>query len=585
MPVYDLACPLDKAQPNPETGQTRGALRVLRQLCEALLSEGCAQDITWHDRGLRWQLGDRSFRASGRCGAFGRYRLDADSIEMAQEYGWRPAALEDVLSALKAPAAALAALRTDLTRTAELDDLNHQQIPRPPRRHQLGVAQMERALHEGHPYHPCYKARSGFSDTDHLRFGPESGHRFRLIGLLFHPDLIKQNLPDDDFWPRELGQPEWNRIQGIAADQGIDLGTGGFALLPIHPWQWDQLAQDPLILAWQSGGQLVMIGEIGDHYSATQSVRTLMNADQPQRAHVKTAMTMRNTSSLRTLIPETVAIAPVISDWLAKVIAADPLLQHDYPLTLLPEYAGIIAGRGTALEGHLAAIWRRSPAALGLPDTQMMPFNALSLTEGDGQPLIAPWIATHGCDRWLAQLIETAVLPVWHLMVAHGIGLEAHGQNLILQHDNGWPTGIIARDFHDGVEYVAPLLSRPDLCPDLAAIDPVFATAPLDLFHALACGDGLRELVMDTLFVFNLADLSDLMQRQFDLPESRFWQRLRARLDRYAADHGQAQRMAALAPFAPQIHAESLITRKIDPDRTGTYRHLIDNPLATAKDS
>ncbi|UWR62891.1 IucA/IucC family protein [Phaeobacter inhibens] len=582
MPLLDCAIPTPAL---PLCSPTDAMQRVLRQLCEALLSEGCAQGVTTQDGRLCWHLGPAMFRAQGRCGAFSRYRLTQGSIEIARDHGWQPADLEDVLSSIDAPEAALAALRTDLTRTAELDDLNHQRIPRLIRRHQLGVAQMERALHEGHPYHPCYKARSGFSDRDHLRYGPEAGQGFRLIGLLFHPDLIQQNLPDDDFWPRELGQPEWNRIQGIAADQGIDLGTGGFALLPIHPWQWDQLAQDPLILAWQSGGQLVMIGEIGDHYSATQSVRTLMNADQPQRAHVKTAMTMRNTSSLRTLIPETVAVAPVISDWLVKVIAADPLLQHDYPLTLLPEYAGIIAGRGTALEGHLAAIWRQSPASLGLADNQMMPFNALALTEEDGKPLIAPWIAAHGRDRWLAQLIETAVLPVWHLMVANGIGLEAHGQNLILQHDNGWPTGLIARDFHDGVEYVDTLLSQPALCPDLAAIDPAFASAEPDQFHALSCADGLRELVMDTLFVFNLADLSDLLQRHFDLPETRFWQRLRDRLDRYAADHGQAQRMAALAPFAPQIHAESLITRKIDPDRRGSYRHLIDNPLATAKDS
>ena len=53
--------------------------------------------------------------------------------------------------------------------------------------------------------------------------------------------------------------------------------------------------------------------------------------------------------------------------------------------------------------------------------------------------------------------------------------------------------------------------------------------------------------------------------------------------DRYAAEHGLQARQAALAPFAPQIHAESLITRKIDPHRP-QYRHLIANALATAKD-
>ncbi|KXF92838.1 IucA/IucC family protein [Phaeobacter inhibens] len=278
MPLPDCAIPTPAL---PLCSPTDAMQRVLRQLCEALLSEGCAQGVTTQDGRLCWHLGPAMFRAQGRCGAFSRYRLMQGSIEIARDHSWQPADLEEVLSSIDAPEAALAGLRADLTRTAELDDLNHQQIPRPPRRHQLGVAQMERALHEGHPYHPCYKARSGFSDTDHLRFGPEAGQRFRLIGLLFHPDLIQQNLPDDDFWPRELGQPEWNRIQGIAADQGIDLGTGGFALLPVHPWQWDQLAQDPLILAWQSDNQLLMIGEIGDHYSATQSVRVQLTTGEP----------------------------------------------------------------------------------------------------------------------------------------------------------------------------------------------------------------------------------------------------------------------------------------------------------------
>jgi len=558
------------------------APRVLRQLCEALLCEGWATALQIHrSQMVSWSLHQIRFRARGRRGAFGRYRLQDGSIEVRDSTGWRPAVIDDVLEAVADPSPAMEVLQADLAHTAYLSDLTAQQIPAAARRHSLPISALETALHEGHPYHPCFKARSGFTDADHLAYGPEAGRAFRLTGVLFHHTLVQQSLPHENFWPQELGRDEWHRISAQAEQHGAQLGT--FHLLPLHPWQSTKLQLDPLFDDWRRAGQAVEIGPIGEHYRATQSVRTLMNADTPQRAHVKTAMAMRNTSSLRTIIPVTVAIAPAISQWLADVLASDPLFDTRYRLTLLPEYAGILAGRGTALDGHLAAIWRQSPESLGLPADQMMPFNGLALTEPDGTPLIAPWIGQHGLEPWLDQLIEVAVLPVWHLMSAHGIGLEAHGQNLILSHENGWPTGLIARDFHDGVEYVEALLSRPDLCPDLAQIDPIYADAPLDAYHKLSAPDGLRELVMDTLFVFNLSDLSDLLQRHYSLPETTFWRRVRIRLDRYAAEHGLQARQAALAPFAPQIHAESLITRKIDPHRP-QYRHLIANALATAKD-
>ncbi|MEW2914158.1 IucA/IucC family protein [Leisingera sp. JC11] len=557
------------------------APRVLRQLCEALLCEGWAASLQLdRSQTVSWMLRQTQFRARGRRGAFGRYRLQEGSIEVRMGRTWRSATTEDLLAAVGEPSPALDILRADLRHTEHLSDLTALHIPAATRRHRMGISALETALHEGHPYHPCYKARSGFSDADHLAYGPEGGKTFRLTGVLFHQSLVQQELPRADFWAQELGQEEWQRITGLA--EANSAPPGAFHLLPLHPWQHAKLQSDSLYKQWRDTGQLAEIGPIGAPYRATQSVRTLMNASDPTRAHVKTAMAMRNTSSLRTLAPESVAVAPAISKWLAEVLDSDPLFTSRYPLTILPEYAAITAGRGTALDGHLAAIWRQSPESLGLPADSMMPFNGLALTEPDGTPLIAPWIETHGLEAWLARLIEVAVLPVWHLMVAHGIGLEAHGQNLILRHENGWPTGLIARDFHESLEYVPELLSHPDLCPDLSRIDPAYRNAPPDKFHRMSGPEELRWLVMDTLFVFNLADLSDLLQRHYGLAEATFWRRVRTRLERYAAEHGMQDRQAAFAPFTPQIRAESLITRKIDPDRP-QHGHLIANALATGK--
>ncbi|UWQ35303.1 hypothetical protein K3555_21810 (plasmid) [Leisingera sp. M527] len=108
---------------------------VLRQLCEALLCEGGSN--------------------------------------------WRPAMTEDVLTAVADPSPAMEILRTDFCHTEHLSDLTALHVPAAARRHWLSISALETALHEGHPYHPCYKARSGFSDADHLAYGPEGGATFR----------------------------------------------------------------------------------------------------------------------------------------------------------------------------------------------------------------------------------------------------------------------------------------------------------------------------------------------------------------------------------------------------------------------
>ncbi|SCZ64759.1 Siderophore synthetase component [Epibacterium ulvae] len=556
--------------------------RVLRQLCEALLCEGWASSLAVErDARLSWCFGTVQFRATGRLAAFGRYRIAQGSIVCQSQSQWQSANMDHVLDALDRPSDAKLSLKQDLVQTIWLSDINALALTSAHRRTGLPLDAMETALHEGHPYHPCFKARSGFSKADHLAYGPEFGHEFHLIAVLFNRDLVHESLRSTEFWPDELSTAGWQQLSTKIETLGLDLDR--FSLLPVHPWQWQTLQSHPLLQTWLAKGQAIVLGPFGEAYRATQSVRTLMNATTPTRAHVKTAMAMRNTSSLRTLIPETVEIAPMISNWVAQVVASDPLFETHYPIAILPEYAGIIVGRDTELAGHLAAIWRQSPHQLGLPADQMLPFNALALTEEDGDPFIAPWLENHGVDRWVTQLIEVVVLPVWHLMVAHGIGLEAHGQNLILQHDKGWPIGLIARDFHDGVEYVPELLSRPDLCPDLGAINPVFDSAPLDKFHKLSSVDGLRELVMDTLFVFNLADVSDLLHQRFGFSETQFWDRVQKRLHRYAQEHNLTDRQALFDPFKRQIHAESLITRKLDPGRD-LYRHLITNSLSTTKE-
>ncbi|KIC47849.1 IucA/IucC family protein [Tateyamaria sp. ANG-S1] len=552
--------------------------RVVRQLCEALIFEGLCKLAPNIGIGC-WTWGGTTIRAKITLGGFNRPRITPGSVQIQCGTGWAPASATDLLATAPIAEAMRQELAEDLHRSEALTDLTGPDVHQRGLRSGMSCDALESALHEGHPYHPCFKARSGFSDKDHLIYGPEAGRCFQLEWLAVDQTLVDQSLPDR-FLDTELDAATRLQLCAQATAKGVTLAA--HTLVPVHPWQQRALQGNAIYQAWRDAGRITHLGAFGDRYRATQSVRTLANADHPNRAHVKMAMAMRNTSSLRIIEPHSVCAAPAISDWLVTIIANDPVFSDTCRLTLLREYAGIIVGRDTPLSGHLAAIYRDSPQGAGLNAHQVMPLNALAVTEASGEPLIAPWVQRYGIHVWVDQVLRTTVLPIWHLMVAHGIGLEAHGQNLLLEHDNGWPIGLIARDFHESVEYVPDLLSQPDLVPDLAAIDPVYANAAPGQFHRMAGGEDLRELVMDTLFVYNLSELAALLQRHYGLTETLFWQRVRTVIDQHVARRELKARQAAFAPFVPSISTESLLTLKLN-GGTGVFRHTVPNPLCTTK--
>lgn len=544
--------------------------RVVRQLAEAMLFERLVEAQTSSHRGrtlFAWADGDRSFRGIGYSGAFDRIRLLAGSVQASRDgRSWRAAELDELVACLPSDDKVRARLLHELRRTTELCGWNAENLPGRSRRN-LPYGALDGALDEGHAYHPCFKARTGFSNADHRDFGPEAGARFQLVWLLVRRSEVEQRLPCGEvaFWSAELGGAAWLELCGRCCEHQASLSD--YALVPVHPWQWRSL-RATLLAPWLNDGTAICLGEAGPFYAASQSIRTLGNAEIPQAANVKLAMNMSNSSSLRTLEPHSVCTAPLLSCWLKQTVAADALFASDYPLEVLEEYAGIIAGKSGPLAGQLAAIWRRSPSAGLQPGEQAVPFNALMVTEQDGRPFIDDWVARFGLDAWLAQLLRVAVLPVWHLLVGHGVATEAHGQNMVLVHRDGWPVRLILRDFHDSVEYVPGYLRDTAELPDFLALDPIYAARGVDEFYWMERVESLGELVADALFVFNLAEVAHLLQARYGHAETAFWAQVRTLLADYARDTGLQQRQAMLGLDRPIFATDPLLSRKLGTGRT-----------------
>lgn len=580
--------------------------RVVRQLVEALLFEQLVEfevrprspagetterPASVYRSNVDFKVGGDQYRCAAAITAFGRVRVAEGSVRRVR--GDRPVDVRSLVRSLALDAETAGCLESELLQTVELCRWNHQNLAHhlEPRR-ALGFQVLESALIEGHPYHPCFKTRTGFSLEDHRAFGPEAGRAFQLEWLAVLRSQVRLALPSDEtsFWLNELGAQTLAELSRRLQGCGGDLKS--HALLPIHPWQLRALRSK--LEGAIARGQVMVLGECGDQYRATQSLRTLVNVTHPEKANVKLPLDVVCTSSRRNLQPHFACTAPMLSDWLEQLVTEDPYLQVGSRVILLKEYAGMMfePGAGQASAGHgepsvllagmVGAVYRESVLGKVPPGEEAVPFTALLAEEADGRPFIADWLERHGVEAWVRQLIEVVVIPMWHLLVHHGIAFESHAQNLVLLHQGGWPTRIAARDFHEETEFVPGFLGRPELEPSFERIDPYFASVPDDDGYRMASVEALRQLFVDTVFVFNLAELSFLLERSGAYEETRFWVDVREALARYEQSGvTDPKRIERIWITEPHIVVESLLKKKIlGAGRLEFFEHQVENALA-----
>lgn len=568
--------------------------RVMRQLLEALMFEGVigygpARPDTAGWQWLSFTAGNLEGRCLGRVRGFGRLRLDLATLMLSARGRGVSADLSTLVNQLPATRGRrhtlLHELLATVANTRRLDAMRHSY--RSADRRQRQGEDLDRALHEGHPYHPCYKSRLGLheDENDLLRYSPETSTGFRLNWLAVPRGHLTYQLPvpEMDFWQAELGRESTYLLRAAFHRAGLDWQR--YSPLPAHPWHWQKLSRGSLAQLLSSL-DIHDLGPLGDCYRPSQSLRSLFNMSHPARASLKLPLGIHNTSARRHLEPHSVPSAPVISRWLQGVVDADPRFTRSYPLRLLPEYASLAFSADEpfepdvhTLEGELAAIWRSAISTRLAEGEQAIPLNALAQWEPDGLPFIHPWIEKHGLQPWLEATLATVILPVWHMLAAHGIGLEAHGQNSLLVVRNGWPQALMLRDFHDSVEYAREYLPAGTPEPDFGSRQALYDQAPDNRFYRMSGPEALRELVMDTLFIYNLSELALVLEDAYGYDERRFWRRVRRLLEGYAGSHPKLRtRLGQLGWDRPWLKTESLLRQKLQATPASSS-HRVPNAL------
>ena len=595
--------------------------RVLRQFVEALLYEeivefsseariGSPAEFNNFDAVFDsiyfFSMGGEKFRCLGARRIFERIRIADGSVQILEQARtaensearkhretrkYRECRIEELICYLDTGSEASSEMKIrvlgELMQTIALCRWNtrYLQHHKKPRR-ELNFAQLESAITEGHLYHPSFKARTGFTLQDHIKYGPEAGKTIQFEWLAIQSQHVDHAYPSAaiDFWTKELGEEQFTVLSKRLELLGKNWLS--YSLVPIHPWQVNAI-QDRGLADAIACGDILELGKAGDLYQATQSLRTLVNVSRPEKAHVKIPLNLVSTSSHRNLQDHFVCTAPAISTWLQEVVAKDEYLQREGKLLLLSEYAGLLYKpedevQAKEMDGLIGAIFRESVVDKLQPGEEAIPFTALMLIESDNRPFIADWLDCYGVDAWVNRLLDVMLVPIWHMLVHNGIAFEAHCQNLILTHKNGWPHRIVLRDFHEDMEYVEDYLKFPEHLPKLAETDSYFETISLDEGFSMSDIDELRELFMDTVYVLNLADLSFLLERYHGYSETNFWNQVQEHLNHYRQSGiTDPERVDRLGAGNPSIIVESLLKKKILNGGTLEYfEHTVRNPLA-----
>lgn len=564
--------------------------RVTAQLLGALLHERLLPETVAGLDGSDARLtvtitpstGRTTYRARARrMNAYGRILVEPGSLVAGREPVTDAAAfLADLLPDLPGGADAHACFAEELARTQGNHAASLAHGGTGGGLANLPYEALEGALQDGHRYHPCFKSRIGFTPADNRAYGPEFGRPIRPLWIAAHRSIaVAGSIAAGDRQDGDLIARSLDPRTRSAFEARLDGRRDDFFLLPVHPWQWRQVAEGGTE-EHRNSGRLVLLGPSPHAYGAQQSIRTLADRTAPEAPSLKLALSIRNTSTARTLAPHTVLNAPIISAWLARIAADDAYLRASGTV-LLAERMGVAVtalpswDRAGTLRGALAAIWRDPVTPHLRTGERAVPFTALTHGDGD-KPFVAGWIARYGVEPWLDRLLAVAMLPVVHLLLANGVAVESHQQNMVLFHQEGWPSRVALKDFHDGIRFIPEHLDRR---PALTPTPPEHARVNANSYVEAQDVEDVRDFMVDALFGVNLAEIGYCFDRWFGYPETRFWTRVVAALAEHCALHPAARAGALRYRLAADtLVVEDLARRRIDP--ANAHGRRVPNPLA-----
>ncbi|MEU0473400.1 IucA/IucC family protein [Streptomyces olivaceus] len=336
----------------------------------------------------------------------------------------------------------------------------------------------EQALVLGHPLHPAPKSREGLTESEARRYSPETRGAFPLHWVAVAPSV----LATDSAWT-ERGRPVTAPAlaERLAADgptpPGRPTPPEGYALLPLHPWQFRALLHRSETTALLDAGLIRDLGARGPAWHPTSSVRTVHRTGAP--AMLKLSLALQITNSRRENLRKELHRGVEVHRLLRGGLSTQWRAAHPYfDVVRDPAWLAVDTPEGTPVQGldvvlrhnpfgpsddvsclaGLVAWWPHAHAhahahvhadaeasGTSAPVTSVPRSRLASVVTGLAARTGRPRGAVSA--EWFLRYLHRVVRPVLWLDARAGIALEAHQQNtLVLLDADGWPSGGRYRD-------------------------------------------------------------------------------------------------------------------------------------------
>ncbi len=326
----------------------------------------------------------------------------------------------------------------------------------------------------GHPYHPNFRAKIGFNRKEIVQYSPEFNSEVDLCWAALHDSLACASTSKTVFhglfnnhFPKEYSL--WREALRLKKLQPDD-----YYPFPMHPWQWTnklKMLAKPLL-----ENQQFIVNPVYQQTKPSMSFRTMMPLTTPS-PHLKLAVGVHTTSSLRTVFPASVDNSTRLSQWLNELLAQNQYYKEQ--LFLARDLVGINASHPcipAEEKKHLGLIVRENPLQWIKLNQKLVPLAALFKCSPLSRRFLLSELIELSKSNPLTYFMDYCryvLSSQLHLLLVYGIALEAHQQNTLIIFQADRPSGLVIRDL-GGIKICNhPLydrISKPILHPDSTII-------------------------------------------------------------------------------------------------------------------
>jgi siderophore synthetase component len=313
----------------------------------------------------------------------------------------------------------------------------------------LDFINSEQSILYGHWLHPTPKSQQGITPWQQTFYSPELCGHFKLHYFSADKSLVKEgsSLAKST---SELLYAEVSRYDSIEL-------ANDHVLVPVHPLQAPNLLLEEWVKVLIEEGRLNYLGELGADYTATSSVRTVVN--EASEWMVKLSIPVKITNSLRTNKRRELEDGMVIESYLNHIgFLTD---RPQFKVVDDPAYITINHPKDHQLDSGFEVVLRRNlfteEKGQGVCSILTLVQDPIPKADGtDGSSLLNNIILdlaakeNRSLDQvaidWFDRYWHCAVESILSLYDGYGIALEAHQQNSLLDVSSGYPSCYYYRD-------------------------------------------------------------------------------------------------------------------------------------------